>query len=335
MKRSGSFVSKLVRLAISAALLGWVAWETDWARFGQAFAALRLELWLGALGLFVLMQVASALRWQILARALGFERSLKELAGFYFIGSYFNLVLPTSVGGDVVRAFYLCGGTNGRMPAFLSVFLDRLSGLLVLLVLACMAVLLSPVPLEAWIPWSVWGMTASAALGILVLPLAARWFRLGAYRVQQIETAMSLLRRPRVFLGTTLLSAFVQAGNVVIVWMIGLAIQADVPASFYWILVPMVSLLTMLPISINGTGVREVSMVVLLAPLGISRGLAVSLSLLWFAVFATFSLAGGVVYLFGRFPKPASRAGVSAEVADGSLDRHPDQGRTGQSRPAA
>ena len=110
-------MSKLLRLGVSAVLLTWVACRTDWAQVSQAFGGLRLELWLAALGLLLGTQLVSALRWQMLSSALGFRRSVWQYAGFYFIGMYFNLLLPTSVGGDVVRTWYLDGRSGRRLAA--------------------------------------------------------------------------------------------------------------------------------------------------------------------------------------------------------------------------
>jgi uncharacterized membrane protein YbhN (UPF0104 family) len=324
-----------LRLGVSVALLGWIAWKTDWGELGKAFAHLRVELWLAAAGLFGLCQVVSAVRWQRMAGALGFHRPLTQFISMYFIGTFFNLALPTSVGGDVVRIAYLNDGSGRRLAALMAVLLDRLSGLMVLLGMACLAAALSPVPLERWIPWSIWGMTAAAAVAVLMLPLLARWVKLGEVRVEQIKTGLAVLRQPRLMLETTFWSGLVQAGNVILVWLIGLALGADIPGSFYWIMVPMVSLLTMLPISMNGMGVREQSTVVLLAPLGVAPEVALTLALLSFAASAANSLAGGMVYLYGRFPKPGTALPSPKELADGSLDHHSDQGRTRQPRQAA
>jgi uncharacterized membrane protein YbhN (UPF0104 family) len=328
-------VSKLIRLGISVVLLGWVAYKTDWGKFSQVFSSLRLELWLAGVGLYALAQTISSRRWQIITRALGFTQGMGELTRFYFIGTYFSLLLPTSVGGDVVRAWYLDNRSGRRLTAFLSVFLDRLSGLIVLLAMGCLAVLFSPIRLESWIIWSVWGMTACAAIGLVTLPLVAGWMRLGEARVQQIKIALGLLRQPRLLAGTTFLALIVQALNVVIVWLVGQALHVDIPSAFYWILTPMVSLLTMLPITVAGTGIRELSTAWLLAPLGVGHDLAVSLALLWFAVFAAVSLMGGVVYLVGRSAPPA--AGLPEEVSTdhGSFGHYPDQGRAGQPQKAA
>ncbi len=328
----------MLRVLLSAVLLGWVGWRTDWGLVGRTFAHLRLELWLGAVGLYAATQVVSSLRWQLFARRLGVARPLRQLVAFYFIGMYFNLILPTSVGGDVVRAWYLDDRSGRRLASFLSVLADRLSGLLVLLGLACVAVTVCPIALPGWVGGSVWGTAAGAALALTAFAVfdfrrspAARLP--GAERVlgkvESLKANSTSLLRPRLLLQTTALSLVVQAANVVLVWMVGRAIDVPVPASYYWIAVPMVTLLTLLPISLNGMGVREGGMVLFLAPLGIAEGTALSLAFLWFAVFTAASLCGGLVYLFGTFPRP------EVQADHGPVRGDSDQGRAGQPRAAA
>ena len=102
-------MNKRLRLLCSAALLGLLAWRTNWHQVADAFAHLRWGLWLLAALLYASTQVVSSLRWQWLARPLGFALPLRRYLAFYYVGMFFNLVLPTSVGGDVVRAWYLAG----------------------------------------------------------------------------------------------------------------------------------------------------------------------------------------------------------------------------------
>lgn len=321
-------MSKILRVIVSGALLTFLAWRTDWVQVGTVFALLRMEIWVAAVLLYCLVQVVSGLRWQLLARSLGFERSLWQFTGFYFIGMYFNLVLPTSVGGDVVRAWYLDGQSGRRPSALLSVFVDRLSGLVVLLGLAYLATALSPIALPMWVLTSVWSTVGAVVLALVLLPVMARHRFLSrryAKLSMEIRHALSFVFRPSIMT----LSLVIQAANVYLVWMVGRAIQAPIPDAYYCILVPMVTLLTLLPISVNGMGVREGAMVLFLAPLGVSEGMALGLSFLWFSVFTTASLCGGAVYLFGRFPRPEVQADHEP------VRYHSDQGRAGQSRAAA
>jgi uncharacterized membrane protein YbhN (UPF0104 family) len=98
----------------------------------------------------------------------------------------------------------------------------------------------------------------------------------------------------------------------------------------------MVSLLTLLPISVNGIGLREVGTVVFLAPLGVDEDSAKTLAFLWFAASVAVSLLGGLVYLFGAYPK-AQPTNLDNQGTDdnGSVDRDTDQGREGEYRKAA
>src|SRR5207244_13184412 len=121
------------------------------------------------------------------------------------------------------------------------------------------------------------------------------------------------------------LSLRVPAANVVLVWRVGLAIGAAIPASYYWILAPMVMLLTLLP-SVNGIGIREGGMYLFLHPF-VDKPTALTLSFLWFSVFTAVSVLGAGIYLFGNFSRPEEQRD------DQDLRSDSDQGRTLQCKP--
>lgn len=327
-------MNKLLRCAVTALLLYWVGRDVEWRKVAEAFARLEHVYWLAAVGLYLLTQAVSAARWQVFARQLGMDRPLRQLTGIYFIGMYFNLFLPTSVGGDVVRAFYLNGRSGRKLRAVAAVLLDRANGLAVLVALAAVAVLCSPVDLPAWIPLSVLGTVLGGCAGVLGLAAVTRWGRLAPQRLEQIRLMWQIVRAPRALATTTVLSLFVQLANVAIVWLVSHGLGLSVPLGYYAVLVPMVSLLTLLP-SIGGVGVREKGTALFLAPLGVPADTAVTLSLLWFAVQLTVSALGGLVYLFGTFPRPQAAGterpgGSETEGGDGPVGRDPGQGREGQ-----
>jgi uncharacterized membrane protein YbhN (UPF0104 family) len=330
-------VSKYLRIAVSAVLLSWIGWNTDWAQVQSAFANLRVELWLAAVGVLLVCQLASARRWQVMARELRFERSVGQLLCYYLIGMYFNLFLPTSVGGDVIRSLYLDGGAGRKLGAFAAVLLDRLNGLLVLIAMACAAVALTPLDLPGWITLSVWGIAAAAAAGLIALPVLERLNLLPAGRRQQMRTMLHALRAPRALVEATAWSAFIQVANVLLVWLIGRALHIDVPLGYYFIFVPMVSVLTLLPISVNGIGVREGGVALFLTPLGIASTISTALAFLWFLAFSAVGLVGGVLYLCGAYPRSAANQPPpsSEATAHGPVGCDPDQGRAGQLDQAA
>jgi uncharacterized protein (TIRG00374 family) len=378
---------KLLRVAISVCLLGFLAWRMrgDWEKIQDIFAQMRLMYWLLAVGVFLVAQLASSVRWRWLARPLGFEQGPWRFLGYYFVGMFFNLVLPTSVGGDVVRAWYLDGHSGRRLPAFVSVFADRVSGLLVLLIMACVGVIFSPLELHPLVRLSVLGTAGGALLGMAAFGALIYWKRdsikawgEGRHKENSGDVAttwtsrlLSKLRRftlafshtltlyvryPGMIVGTTILSLIVQAANVLLVGLIGAAIGASVDASYYWILVPMVSLLSVLVPSINGMGVREGGTLLMLTPLGVEPTTGATLGFLWTLAYSAGNLTGVLFYLFGRFER-FSAAQAEAEDGAGSesgadpdfltddaeamaknmevrpnglVSHHPDQGRKGQ-----
>jgi glycosyltransferase 2 family protein len=327
--KDGASVGKILRFAVSAALLGWLAWRTDWASLGHALAHAHFVLWWAALGLYLLTQAASGLRWQMLSRPLGFNRTFVDYTRMYFVGMFFNLFLPTSVGGDVMRAWQLRSGDDRKIHALLSVFIDRASGLFVLLCLGLAGVLASPVPLPDSIRRAVYITAACAVAGAIsvgIATLLGRRFE----KMQKLSAVMNVyLKNPGLAINTTLLSLVIQAANVAVLWILSLALNLEVPAGYYVVAVPMITLMTVLPISLNGIGVREGGMILFLGPLGVSDAAAVSLAVLWFMVFTAASLLGGIVYFLGDFSRPKGTC-HDAVVGDRS-----DQGRAGQSRSAA
>jgi uncharacterized protein (TIRG00374 family) len=376
-------LKSLLRIGVSVLLLGLLAWRTDWTNIGVAFGKMNTLLWLAAVGVFLVAQLSSSVRWRWMAQPLGFRQSPGLFLGYYFIGMFFNLVLPTSVGGDVVRAWYLDGHSGRRLSAFVSVFADRASGLLVLLTLACLGVALSPLDLPAKVKWGVLAMAGGALLGMGLFGLMVLWkkesikawgegrkkekevhhartwaerliLRLRLFTLSFSHTLTLYVRHPAMVVGTTLLSLVVQAANVLMVLLIGEAVGVEVPPSYYWILVPVVSLLTVLPLSFGGVGIREWGTLALLTPLNVDDGQAAAIGILWTLAQSAANLTGLFFYLFGRFERfsatdaaaeadfesgnnsdsPTDDTGTIAknmEVrSDGSVCHHPDQGRAGQ-----
>src|SRR3954471_18318925 len=86
---------RLLRVAVSGAILSGLAWRMDWDQVAAACRALRWSDWFAALAVHVLAQCLSALRWQQLARPLGFDAPFRRYVGLYFVGMFFNLILPT------------------------------------------------------------------------------------------------------------------------------------------------------------------------------------------------------------------------------------------------
>jgi uncharacterized membrane protein YbhN (UPF0104 family) len=273
---------------------------------------------LAAVLLYLCAQVVSGLRWRLLARAQGFDGSGLRYIAYTFIGTFFNLALPTSVGGDVVRVWYLSGSagagpsTGRRLAALVSVLAERVNGVAVLVLLACVSAVCCPVPLPEWILWTVAGVGAATTFGLLAAPALWALFagspRLAshpklAHLRRLAEAGWSYCGQPRVLVVATLQSVVVQVFGAVTGYLVGESLGLPVPPLYYGLIMPLVALLTLVPISLNGMGLREAGFVVLLAPLGIEAAEAVTFALLLFAVGAAVGLIGAGFYFWGRYPR--------------------------------
>jgi hypothetical protein len=326
----------LARVAVSAAILAWLGTHVDWSHVARSFRGVRWGFWAAGVGLYIVCQLLCCVRWLWLSRPMGFHQSLARFTGIYFVGMFFNLFLPTSVGGDAVRAVYLANGSGRRVAAVLSVLLDRASGLFVLIGLACAAAAVSPVPLPPRLRLMVWGIGAGAAVALAALPLTANALgRVTGGRPRQVagaalEALALFRRRPALLVGTTLLSVAVQVFNAAVLALIGLGLRLDVPLVYYGLAAPLVTLFTLVPVSLNGMGLREGGMVLVLGPAGATPADAVGLAFLWFLAQTSASVLGAGVYLFGRLTPPEGLPGERP-----AIDRDPGDERAGQRRAAA
>ena len=292
-----------VRVAVSCILVGLLASRIDWQLTLASLAQVRWELCAAAWLLYLTSQVTSARRWSGLARPLGFEFPFLHYLRLYFEGSFFGLCLPGSIGGDVVKAYRLGQDTPSRLLAGCSVLADRLSGLSALLVLAASGALAREFQLSWPAALAVGGICSAVAIGAIQLStwvaarfrrqsLAAdndRWARLAVYATRQQLLTNSF--------GWSLV---VQGLNVATVWTLSKALGLEVPVVALFIAVPLVALAATIPITLQGIGIREGGLALLLASSGVTTEQGATLGLFWFLVAAASGLLGGFVYLSRR-----------------------------------
>lgn len=303
----------LLKAAISLALLGYVFGRVGWRSVAEELMAadpvlVGLYVVLGAVAVLV-----SALKWHVLCAARGMLASRGRLVLLYFVGLFFNQLLPTSVGGDVVRGYQL-GKQEGRMAdAFASVFMERITGLVVLVVFAVAAVALyAPLRDDIRLVSLVAATGVAFALGLaLVLSrrasaAAARWSRWSAVgrllaKATALQSAIRLYGGQRRALSMAMvLSLAFYAVTVAITYVGCLAFGVRVPVQDLLAAVPIILLLFMLPISLGGIGLQEWAYFFVLQIIGVSPAVGLSLGLLFRLRSIAFALVGGLAYPFVR-----------------------------------
>ena len=302
-----------LKLVVSVALLSLLISRTDLHALGALFRSLHIPLFFGSILLYLLAQVLSTMRWRYLLQAEKIHLPFWRLTLLYFEGMFFNLMLPTAIGGDLVRGYQVSRLTERREASLASILVERLSGYAALAIIACIAII--PVHAHLNDPLIVWLTVGSAAGMIAIIAsllsdrLQALFFRLlhgvGLGRFHDAvhrlyEAVQQYWTHRRTLLLALGLSLVLQSLVITIFYLISQALNLSVPLGYFFLFVPLISVISMLPISIAGLGLREGSAVYLFTKVGLDSAGALSLSLLWFAVTALCSGLGGVVFLFGH-----------------------------------
>lgn len=301
----------LARLAVAVGLLAAIFSRID-LRTANVNPNLTLVVAVAvATGLLLLSQGVSALRWRIV---LGDDRlRWGYLFRLYVIGSFFSLFLPTSVGGDGVRAAAVARSSTRAGRAMASVLIDRGLGVLAALVYVAAGLSLAPRTLDDlvgsqvtwhWPGWAVAGLVVVSA-GVAAT-LVARSGRFRQVWCDGLTTLADLTRSPRGLVGLSGLALVSQALIIVLWYTLARGMNLALPAATFLWAVPLVALGSLLPVSVSGLGVREAVWLALLARSPVSHGSVVAFSLLYFVCTALVGVLGGILFAVLGIAPPAA-----------------------------
>ena len=306
-------IAVVIRFVVTAALISYVLRVAHVNEIRRVFLEAHWA-WLAlAVVTLVCAQTLCALRWVLVSQPLQLNRSWHEFLSLYFLGAFFNAFLPTTIGGDVVKAYYLTRNTRQLARSTTSVFMDRNVGLGSLLIVGCMAATVNGATLRGMsIVPVLWLLLAGYFAGNAVFLYhqvheVTHWLlrKLGFERVGRrldaLFGSLALYRRNLLSMAATIvLSAGIQLVSFIAIFFIGLAIGAPTALKHYLVFLPIIAVVTMLPVSVGGLGVRESALVAFFVPVGLTPEQSVTLGLLWHAVTVVASLPGGWVYLTYR-----------------------------------
>lgn len=317
-----------LKAAVSIGLLYFAMSGVNLSAIGERLRSLKIEWMVAAFALGLVQLVLLSARWQTIARAceapLTFARSLRLI----FVASFFNQVLPSTVGGDAVR-IWLLGRSGVRWSkATYSVLIDRFIGVLALAVLvtACLPWTFELIhdPLGRW-ALLVIGLGSIAASAAFLALGFLRWDRLQRWMPIRHLTQMAVIAQrilvARAGGGVVGLSILIHGLTAGIAWCAGRAIGAPLGFFHSLALVPPVMLIATIPISVAGWGVREKSLVLAFAYAGLSRGDGFLVSVLLGATMFATGLIGGAVWLTGSDSIASGGAsGFKIAIDDGAAD---------------
>jgi len=304
----------IAKIAVSIALLAFLFSKIDTARLWTSARKASLPWLVVALGVQTLNLIASTWRWRLLLDAQDVRLKSRTLLGSYLVATFFNNFLPSNVGGDVIRIRDTVGATRSKTLATTIVLVDRALGLMALVLISAVGATAaaryygsgaSPI----WPSW-LWAFFLVAAaitapvvyapegFGRLLQPLTIVHPEWVGKRIDKLTEALSRFReRPSALAGCFSGAVFVQGLMVVFYLAVVYALKIPITASELAVIVPISLVVQMLPVSVNGLGLREATFSFYFTRLGLPIESAVLLSLMGAAVLMVFSLSGAAVYV--------------------------------------
>ncbi|MBI3611297.1 MAG: flippase-like domain-containing protein [Nitrospirae bacterium] len=285
------WLTTAVKTIISLGLLAYFFATADLQGIGDVLRNYHGGYFTLALLGYIVLQFAGVLRWRILAQVQGYGHAFGQLTAFYFSGLFFNLFLPTSIGGDLGRCYYLAGDRSDLTRAMTTIVADRIGGMVAVICIAAAAILAGgSIAVPLWLMTVAVGGAGLLILGLLI-PFAIPVF------FRRFGMPFRYWERPRVMLTSLGLSFFIQLSIVVIHMLIGRAVGVGIPWGFYFVFTPLVMMAGMIPVSLNGLGVREGAYVYFFVQADVSTAHALTFAVTWLIIITTTSLLGGVVWI--------------------------------------
>lgn len=295
----------LLKILVSAGLLIYLlVFRVDLRELWDLLAQAAWGDLAAAAGLMIAGTALRAVRWQALLDALDIHVPLRRLAALYFIGAFFNIFMPSGLGGDAVKMVELGRGTGRAPEAVGTTLVDRAMGLWVLFIMALLALPFSHQLLpDGWLL----PIAAISAAGVLggwlvmgtpVIPWLGGRVRLpGQAKLERFYASVSRLGY-RALGKAALVSLVFNLLLVLFNLLIARGLGVRQPPGIFFLFTPIISLSLALPISVGGLGVREETYARLFGGLGVPAATAVGMGLAnYLLTNLVVGLIGGLIYL--------------------------------------
>lgn len=269
----------LVQCLVSLGLLGFLLSRIEWVGLSAIWQRMHLPTALAASLLTLPLIVLLAVRWRIFLRQQDIALPYPAILALTWTGQFFNSFLPGSTGGDVSKIYQLCQRNPGRKAqAAVTVILDRMTALAAMLVLAGCAWVMGP-------SWKIlqlglvsinlvnWGLGLLLALvcgGAVVL--LARFFGTDIWRDRWLRLLAAFQTGLQINRGTmaALFLAFViHFVNFTIFYLFARALGISLTYGEVLLLLPVVFMLLLLPVTVNGHGLREILLIFYFTQFGV------------------------------------------------------------------
>lgn len=285
-----------LKVVFSIGLLWLIFNRLDNEQLWSNITQIGLTTLLLALALQLASTLTAAYRWSLIQRWLGDPPDAHFYVKSYFKGSLFNQLLPTSIGGDAYRVLENGNRINSHKEAFFGVFIDRIAGLLGLLLLSALALIWLPDLLPSQITAVIASVVSIGFMGAvfgLCLHKLPRWKLPLWSSLQKLSRRFARVYRNSKTISIQLgLSVLTHLFSMLVLMTLGQSLGLDFELMVYLAVIPPVILLTLLPLSFAGWGIREGAMVGIFALIGAPAEAVLAMSVVYGLTLVAASLPG-------------------------------------------
>lgn len=308
-KTRNKLLNLIARIVISIIMLLLLITKIDFHEIIKSLINTNHTVLIIGVVIYLLAQFINAYKWKLIANNAGFSNKLREYTDYYFVGLFFNLFLPTTVGGDISKAYYLSKHDlqNRKAPAIYSVLAERYSGVVIIVWVGTIALFMpigSPVPAIFKIL-----MSMLSILIFIVTPAFPSFWMQYFKRKKWVRTMLRDIRaywsNPRLVVKVIYWSTMYHMLVLGIHMLLGNAMGINIPVGYYIMAYSMAAMAGFLPVAFNGIGPREWAYVYFLSFAGVKESDALIFSVFWFGIMLFSSLFGAIFYLKGQLlPAP-------------------------------
>jgi len=308
-------LNTFIKLIISFALVAFLIKRIGISSIIEEISSVSI-LWICfALLIFLISHFIGSYQWWLLLRYEDIAIKLSKAVGFYFVGLFFNNFLPSSLGGDLFRMFDINKYSSKGTSAVSSVIIDRFMGFFVL---SCFAVLAFPMIIIENLMYRQYIMYFIVFIGIWIFilflffnkkfakPFAWIYEKLAPegihLKTREIYRKIHTFGRSRsLFLKLILISIVIQSLRISMHYLVSRSMGVNVSFKYFFFIIPFIAIMSSLPISIGGIGIREsIGMILFNAIAGIQNDIAVSIEFLAYLIAIFSSIPGGLIFIIRR-----------------------------------
>ena len=303
-------LSILLRVLVSVGLLTFIAWNMR-GQFPQIASTLKstnILIFAGAVMIFMSINISlMSLRLYLLFSGEGLKVDFWKAFQLSYIGFFFNNFMPTAVGGDIVKAYYVQKQTGEPKKAFIAVFMDRFIGLFSFVGIAAIALMfawdrIDPIIGKVIIVLAIlsivgffFTLNSKVAEFLMKIFSKIKLWNLGKHISKIYMAIHDYKNKKTVILGVVLVSIVAQCIYFIVIYLITKSLSLNVPFVMIFLIMPIVCVVSLLP-SLGGLGLREGAIVVLFSPI-VGKDAAFSISILLLAMLLTLSIIGAIIYM--------------------------------------